>query len=319
MKKLIFILLFSIIATASFAQASAASARMFKDTKAWQQREFLRTSRGYTLDTAELYGLIGLSKDLAGHTNWQYSTSNLLGTFSSMFVVLGRTNANVIKESYFAFQTNVRYPSHDINFIGSPTFTNNSIVFNGTTQRGQFRFFREWANTYTNMTPQLLMDSVLNIGATDTILQTRMNMSMFVKDSLDRFIMGSFQSASPNRDWRFFKVSNTSFTYRSFIESNNSSQSITSSSAGNYYSSNRDNLNKGVAYNGTLYNLTADGSYNFGLPRNITSNIDLMSTGTTTYQAGTVYYFDITNRALTADEHANKYNALKEFIRRKTQ
>ena len=319
MKKLIFILLFSIIATASFAQASAASARMFKDTKAWQQREFLRLNRGYTLDTAELYGLIGLSKDFAGHTNWQYSTSNIANTFASLFPILGRTNSNAMISSYFRYQTNARYSGHNLTFFGSPTLTNNSFVFNGTTQYATLIYFRDWSASTQNMTPRFLMDSILAISPTDTLAQTNMNMSIYMKDSLDRFLLGTNAGAAPVLDWRLFSVSNTTFTYRSFIETNSSTATITKSSSGNYYASNRSGLTKEVAYNGNMTTLTPDGSYNFNVPRSITNNLELMGGTRSAFQAGTVQYFDITRRALTATEMTNKYNAVREFIRRKTQ
>jgi hypothetical protein len=321
MKKLIFILLFSIIATASFAQASAASARMFKDRKAWQQREFLRNNRGYTLDTAELYGLIGLSKDLQGHSNWQYSTSNISNTFASLFPILGRTDGNAMKDSYSFFQTNTRYSSHEMRFFGSPTFTNNSIVFNGTTQYSNIRVFREWAASFVNMTSQFLMDSILAISPTDTLAQTNMNLSIFMKDSTDRFRFGSTLAGTPIRNFRFLKANDSVFTSVLYDNSASGVLNFTQSnlSGAGLFSTDRNGLIHKSYINGVEVATFTNSNYNFSLPRQTTGVFELMTTNNTGFVAGTVQYLAILRRGLNATEQLAYYNAVREFIRRKTQ
>jgi hypothetical protein len=315
MKKLILILFFCILTVSSFAQASAASARMFKDTKAWQQREFFRTSRGYTLDTAELYGLIGLSKDLAGHTNWQYSTSNISNTFASLFPILGRTNISPIKDNYFFFQTNTRYSGHEMQFFGSPTFSNNSIIFNGTTQYATLRYFRNWSSDFQSMTPQFLMDSILAISPTDTLAQTNLNYSVYTADSSSQFFLGT--SVATNRHYIF-----KSTIFQSNLYSNDANGRVEKTGVtgvGGLFVSARNALTTKLFINGVEEASSTNASYNFSLARNTTNAIELQRNGGAVYFAGTIQYLAILNRALTSTENLAYYNAVREFIRRKTQ
>ena len=316
MKKLIFILLFSIIATASFAQAAAASARMFKDANAWAQREFLRTSRSYTLDTAELYGLIGFTKDCKGHTNWQYATSDIRNTFASLFPILGRNNSFPIKDSYIFFQTNVRYTGHELQFVGSPTFTNNSVVFNGTTQYATLRYFRDWSNNFQNMTPQFLMDSILSISPTDTLSQTNMNLSIYMKDSTNRMRLGSGDVGS-------FRILNVSGDFRSLSYNNTSNEGLlisgSISNASGLYVTARQQLTHKIYLNGIEVATNTNGSYNFGLARQNNSVIQIQALNNANFVSGTVQYLAILNRGLNSTEQIAYYNAVREFIRRKTQ
>jgi len=315
MKKLILILFFTLLTATSFAQASAASARMFKNSKAWKQREFLRTDRGYTLDTAELYAIIRLSKDFEGHVNWQYATSNIANTFSSLFPILGRTDGNAMINSYYNFQTGVRYLGHEIQFFGSPTFTNNSVIFNGTTQYGTLRYFREWAGTFANMTPRLLMDTILNISPTDTLAQTNLNYSVYTADSSSQFFFGTYPVANRNYIAK-------STVFQSNLYSNDANGRVTKtgvSGISGLFSSARNGLNTKLFINGVEEAAATNASYNFSLARNTTNQIELNRNGELVYYAGRIQFLAIMNRAYTSDEQLAYYNAVREFVRRKTQ
>ena len=315
MKKLILILFFTLLTATSFAQASAASARMFKNSKAWAERERYR-SNGYTLDTSELYALIRLSKDFQGDVNWQYSTSNIANTFSSLFLILGRTNANAIKENYSNFQTGVRYLGHEIFLTGSPTLSNNSIVFNGTTQYGTLRYFRDWAGTCANMTPRLLMDTILNVSPTDTLAQTNLNYSVYTADSSSKFWFGTAFATDRNAI-----AKGTAF--QSTLFSNNANGRVTKtgvSGISGLFSSARNGLNTKLFINGVEEAAATNASYNFSLARNTTNQIELNRNGAAyVYYAGRIQFLAIMNRAYTSDEQLAYYNAVREFVRRKTQ
>ncbi len=317
MKKLILILFFTILTATSFAQASAASARMFKNSKAWAERERYR-SNGYTLDTAELYALIRLSKDLEGNINWEYSTSNIANTFSSLFLILGRTNANAIKENYSNFQTGVRYLGHEIQFFGSPTFTNNSVIFNGTTQYGTLRYFRSWDGTFQPMTPRFLMDTILNVSATDTAAQTNMNLAVFMKDNTDRMRFGASNAPSAG-DFRILNIAGTAFAAILY----NQSQGTVSGSIANsngLYSTSRKGLTDSIYLNGSLIAAQTNASYDFGLARDITNPFFVQAFGVSAnLVAGSVQFISIMNRGYTATEQTFFNNAVAEFVRRKTQ
>jgi hypothetical protein len=315
MKKLIFILLFSIIATASFAQASAASARMFKDTKAWQQRENYRVFDAYTLDTAELYALIRLSKDFAGHTNWQYLTSDISNTFASLFPILGKTNINPITRSYLSYQTNSLYNNHKLFLNGSPSLINNSILFNGTTQYANLQYFRSWSSNFLNMTPQFLMDSILAISPTDTALQTNLNYSVYISNSSSQFFLGT--TAATNRN-AILKVLNAiSILYTN--DANGNLTKILPADTSRLFCTARNGLSHKLFINGVEEATSTNASYNFSLARNTTGNIELNRNGGAVYYAGTIQYLAILNRALTSTENLAYYNSVREFIRRKTQ
>lgn len=318
MKKLILILFFTLLTATSFAQASAASARMFKNKKAWAQREYLRTERSYTLDTAELYAIIRLSKDFEGHVNWQYATSNIANTFSSLFPILGRTDGNAMITSYYNFQTGVRYLGHEIYLTGSPTLSNNSIVFNGTTQYGTLRFFREWAGTYATMTPRLLMDTILNVSATDTAAQTNMNLAVFMKDNTDRMRFGASNSPSAG-DFRILNIAGTAFAAILY----NQSQGTVSGSIANsngLYSTSRKGLTDSIYLNGSLIAAQTNASYDFGLARDITNPFFVQAFGVSgPFAAGSVQFISIMNRGYTVTEQTFFNNAVAEFVRRKTQ
>jgi hypothetical protein len=320
MKKIIFILLFSIIATISFAQASAASARMFKDIKAWQQREQFRTDLffNYTLDTSELYALIRLSKDFAGHTNWEYSTSNISNTFASLFPVLGKGNNNVTRANYLFYQTNTRYSGHSLNLVGSPTISNNSIVFNGTTQYGIIQYFRDWSSNNQSMTPRFLMDSILAISPTDTLAQTNMNLSIFMKDTSDRMRFGASNAPSAG-DFRLLNTAGTTFSTLLYNTTTGALGGSISSSEG-LYSTSRNGLTDSIFLRGSLVAAQTNGSYNFGLARDVTNPFFVQSfSAGVALVAGTVQYLAILRRGLNATEQLAYYNAVREFIRRKTQ
>lgn len=315
MKKLILILFFTLLTATSFAQASAASARMFKNSKAWAQREILRTKRSYTLDTAELYAIIRLSKDFEGHVNWQYATSNIANTFSSLFPILGRTAGNAMNTSYYNFQTGVRYLWHEIIFRGSPTLSNNSIVFNGTTQYGTLGYFSEWAGTFVNMTPRLLMDTILNISPTDTLAQTNLNYSVYTDDSSSQFFFGT--SPVANRNY-ITKITG----FQSNLYSNDANGRVTKtgvSGISGLFSSARNGLNTKLFINGVEEAAATNASYNFSLARNTTNQIELNRNGDLVYYAGRIQFLAIMNRAYTSDEQLAYYNAVREFVRRKTQ
>jgi len=316
MKKLILILFFTLLTATSFAQASAASARMFKNSKAWKQREFLRNSRGYTLDTAELYAIIRLSKDFEGHVNWQYSTINIANTFSSLFPILGRTDFGTMIVSYYNFQTGVRYLGHEIQLFGSPTLSNNSITFNGTTQYAILRYYREWAGTFANMTPRLLMDTILNVSATDTLAQTNLNYSVYTADSSSQFFFGTFPVANRN-----YITKGTGFQSNLYSNDANGRVSKTGvSGISGLFSSARNGLNTKLFINGIEEATSTNASYNFSLARNTTNQIELnRNGGPYVYYAGRVQFLAIMNRAYTSDEQLAYYNAVREFVRRKTQ
>ena len=315
MKKILFILLFAVITTASFGQAAAASSRMFKSAKAWAFREFLRTGTSYTLDTAELYAIIRLSKDFEGHVNWQYATSNIANTFSSLFPILGRTTYNPMVTSYYNFQTGVRYSIHEITLTGSPTLSNNSIVFNGTTQYGTLRYFRSWAGTLANMTPRLLMDTILNISPTDTLAQTNLNYSVYTADSSSQFFFGTFPVANRN-----YIAKGTGFQSNLYSNDANGRVSKTGvSGIDGLFSSARNGLNTKLFINGVEEAAATNASYNFSLARNTTYQIELNRNGDAVYFAGRIQFLAIMNRAYTSDEQLAYYNAVKEFVRRKTQ
>lgn len=318
MKKLILILFFTLLTATSFAQASAASARMFKNQKAWIQREFLRNTRAYTLDTAELYAIIRLSKDFEGHVNWQYSTINIANTFSSLFPILGRTDGNVMNTSYYNFQTGVRYLGHEIFLTGSPTLSNNSIVFNGTTQYGTLRYFRTWDGTFQTITPRFLMDTILNVSATDTAAQTNMNLAVFMKDNTDRMRFGASNSPSAG-DFRILNIAGTAFAAILY----NQSQGTVSGSIANsngLYSTSRKGLTDSIYLNGALIAAQTNASYNFGLARDITNPFFVQAFGAFgPFAAGSVQFISIMNRGYTATEQTFFNNAVAEFVRRKTQ
>ena len=292
MKKLILILFFTLLTATSFAQASAASARMFKNSKAWKQREYLRNPRGYTLDTAELYALIRLSKDLEGNINWEYSTSNIANTFSSLFPILGRTDGNAMNISYYNFQTGVRYLGHEIFLTGSPTLSNNSIVFNGTTQYGTLRYYREWAGTLANMTPRLLMDTILNVSPTDTLAQTNLNYSVYTADSSSQFWFGTAFATDRN-----YIAKTTAF--QSNLYSNDANGRVTKtgvSGISGLFSSARNGLNTKLFINGVEEAAATNASYNFSLARNTTYQIELNRNGDAVYLAGRVQFLASMNR-----------------------
>jgi hypothetical protein len=321
MKKLIFILLFSIIATTTFAQASAASARMFKDRRTWNYREFLISNRGgYVLDTAELYALIRLSKNLVGHADWEYQTSDIRSKFATLFPILGRTNSTIIQTAYLGFYSTNNYPTHRLNLTGSPTLSNNSITFNGTTQRGVLQYFRNWSNSFEDFSSQFLMDSILAISPTDTLAQTNMNLSIFMKDSSDRFRFGSTLPGTPIRNFRFLKANDSLFTSVLYDNSASGVLNFTQSnlSGAGLFSTDRNGLIHKSYINGVEVASFTNSSYNFSLPRETTRVFELMTTNNTGFVAGTVQYFDIMISSLTPTEHLNKYNAVREFVRRKT-
>ena len=315
MKKLILILFFTLLTATSFAQASAASARMFKTSKAWKQREFYRTIQGYTLDTAELYAIIRLSKDLEGNINWEYSTSNIANTFSSLFPILGRTDYNAMNISYYNFQTGVRYPSHEMLFFGSPTFTNNSVIFNGTTQYAILRYFREWDGIFAPMTPRLLMDTILNVSPTDTLAQTNLNYSVYTADSSSQFWFGTAFATDRNY------IAKTT-VFQSTLFSNNANGQLTKtgvSGVGGLFVSARNGLSHKLFINGIEEATSTNGSYNFSLARNTTNQIELNRNGGAVYFAGSLQFLAIMNRAYTSDEQLAYYNAVREFVNRKTR
>lgn len=318
MKKLILILFFTLLTATSFAQASAASARMFKNSKAWKQREFLRTETSYTLDTAELYAIIRLSKDFEGHVNWQYSTINIANTFSSLFPILGRTTFSPMIVSYYNFQTGVRYLGHEIQLFGSPTLSNNSIVFNGTTQYGMLRYFRDWTNNFQAMTPRILMDTLLNVSATDTAAQTNMNLAVFMKDNTDRMRFGASNSPSAG-DFRILNTAGTAFAAILY----NQSQGTVSGSIANsngLYSTSRKGLTDSIYLNGSLIATQTNASYDFGLARDITNPFFVQAFGVSgPFAAGSVQFISIMNRGYTVTEQTFFNNAVAEFVRRKTQ
>jgi hypothetical protein len=322
MKKLIFILLFSIIATASFAQAAAASARMFKDANA--SGNFLRNINisGYISDTAEQYALIRFTKDCKGHANWQYLTSDISNIFASIFPIIGRTDANVIKQNYPTFQTNTRYFSHDLNLVGSPTLNNNAITFNGTTQYAVLRYFRTWNSDFQNITPQFLMDSILNVSPTDTLAQTNMNLSIYMKDSADNLRFGANNtSGSPQKNFRILKVGNT---FQSVLYDNSANgiltYSLTGLSGAGLFTTSRNGLTNKLYINGLEVATNTNGSYNFSLPRETTTRFEIMASSVGfNLVAGTVQYLAILRRGLDATEQLAYYNSVKEYIRRKTQ
>lgn len=318
MKKLILILFFTLLTATSFAQASAASARMFKNSKAWKQREYLRTNREYTLDTAELYAIVRLSKDFEGHVNWQYATSNIANTFSSLFPILGRTNLSPMIVSYYNFQTGVRYLGHEIKLTGSPTLSNNSIVFNGTTQYGRLRFFREWDGTSVNMTPRLLMDTILNVSATDTAAQTNMNLAVFMKDNTDRMRFGASNTPSAG-DFRILNIAGTAFAAILYNQSQGTVIGSIANSNG-LYSTSRKGLTDSIYLNGSLIAAQTNASYDFGLARDITNPFFVQAFRVSeNLVAGSVQFISIMNRGYTATEQTFFNNAVAEFVRRKTQ
>lgn len=318
MKKLILILFFTLLTATSFAQASAASARMFKNSKAWKQREFLRNTRAYTLDTAELYAIIRLSKDFEGHVNWQYSTINIANTFSSLFPILGRTTLDPMIVSYYNFQTGVRYLGHEIQLLGSPTLSNNSIVFNGTTQYGTLRYFSEWAGTFANMTPRFLMDTILNVSATDTAAQTNMNLAVFMKDNTDRMRFGASNSPSAG-DFRILNTAGTAFAAILYNQSKGTVSGSIANSNG-LYSTSRKGLTDSIYLNGALIAAQTNASYDFGLARDITNPFFVQAFDVSgPFAAGSVQFISIMNRGYTATEQTFFNNAVAEFVRRKTQ
>ena len=317
MKKILFILLFAVITTASFGQAAAASSRMFKSAKAWEFREFLRTARSYTMDTASLYATIRLTRDLQGYANWEYATFNVDTCFASFFPIIGGTNSPAANESYYLFNNVTRYSSHRFFSTGSPTYSKYGITTNGTTQYLQLQYYKDWHLSYQLLSPQLLMDTILNRAATDTVANTKLNLAIYMKDSADK---SSFTSEISPNFFQIIQPDNRIFTRAyngvvgegSLVSSgypNGSGLSVTA----------RNGLVNAAYKNGNLVHTNTNASYNFSLPRNINNYFFLQQRDGTVYYAGTVQYAAILKRAFDASEQTFFNKTITEFVRRKTQ
>ena len=318
MKKILFILLFAVITTASFGQAAAASSRMFKSAKAWAFREFLRTGRSYTMDTASLYATIRLTRDLQGYANWEYATFNVDTCFASFFPIIGGTNSAAANESYYWFNNVTRYESHRFFSTGSPTYSKYGITTNGTTQYLQLQYYIGRDLGYQFLSPQLLMDTILNRAATDTVANTKLNLAIYMKDSADKSSFTSeispnfFQIIQPDNNRIFTRAYNGVVGEGSLVSSgypNGSGLSVTA----------RNGLVNAAYKNGNLVHTNTNASYNFSLPRNINNYFFLQQRDGWIYYAGTVQYAAILKRAFDASEQTFFNKTITEFVRRKTQ
>ena len=317
MKKILFILLFAVITTASFGQAAAASSRMFKSAKAWAFREFLRTGTGYTMDTASLYATIRLTRDLQGYANWEYATFNVDTCFASFFPIIGGTNFAAANESYYLFNNVTRYSGHSFVSVGSPTYSKYGITTNGTTQYLVLQYYKGPGLGYRDLSPQLLMDTILNRAATDTVANTKLNLAIYMKDSADK---SSFTSEISPNFFQLIQPDNRIFTRAyngvvgegSLVSSgypNGSGLSVTA----------RNGLVNAAYKNGNLVHTNTNASYNFSLPRNINKFFFLQRRDGVVYYAGTVQYAAILKRAFDASEQTFFNKTITEFVRRKTQ
>ena len=317
MKKLIFILLFfsCSFAKAQFAIGTIAS-RQFKDLKVWSYREDLRTAFSYTMTQQELVALIRLWKNLQGHADWEYTTYNVDTTFTVLFPYSSATSSDAALTRFVQVSHNTTYPI-TLRDYGSPTLSKSGYTYNGTTQSATLQYFRTWDGTTQNLTPTLLMDTVMGKSATDTVANTQLNLAIYMKDSADNARFGSYTGTNGMR-----VISNNlnylSSMYNETVGQGRLNGTVKTNRSGLYVTA-RQQLTHKNYFRGVVQDSSINASYNFSLARNTNSVIEVQHTGINTFSSGTVSFLAILNRAYNALEQDFFSKAVTNYVNFKAQ
>jgi len=205
-----------------------------------------------------------------------------------------------------------------INQTGSPTRTISGITYNGTTQLGTLQYVRANGSsaTYIDVTPRLIMDTLLQASATDTFRNTTYGYAAFIADTASSLRFGTFVSNAVQA-----RIGSTPLSAVSLLFNNTdglaSSTVNFQTKQGFFFGSIRNRLEHTTFFNDVAGTTVTNGSYNFGIARNVTANIEIQRTASL-FAAGEVQFISMFRGTITNTQMQRFANLVRTFVTAKT-